>query len=253
MKKGVLVSLCILVISSHIQAETISGRVIDGLTREPLIGVTITDKAQPTIGTVTDFDGNYSIEIPNVKGTVLTFSYIGYDTEVRHLTPGINKLNLYMMQHNEVLDEVVVSVGRFEQRQTDVTVSMEVVKPQMLRAQAPTDLSATLQTLPGVDIVDKQPNIRGGGGWTYSVGSRCLVMMDGMSILNPKTGEVNWNNIPIENVGQVEHAAPGIEAGDKSQYLYRHLRQLQELLLHRFASADICGCRSQPLAPCRRL
>ena len=204
MKKGVLVSLCILVISSHIQAETISGRVIDGLTREPLIGVTITDKAQPTIGTVTDFDGNYSIEIPNVKGTVLTFSYIGYDTEVRHLTPGINKLNLYMMQHNEVLDEVVVSVGRFEQRQTDVTVSMEVVKPQMLRAQAPTDLSATLQTLPGVDIVDKQPNIRGGGGWTYSVGSRCLVMMDGMSILNPKTGEVNWNNIPIENVGQVE-------------------------------------------------
>jgi len=204
MKKGILVSLCMLVISSYIQAETITGRVIDGLTREPLIGVTITDKAQPTIGTVTDFDGNYSIEIPNVKGTVLTFSYIGYDTEVRHLTPGINKLNLYMMQHNEVLDEVVVSVGRFEQRQTDVTVSMEVVKPQMLRAQAPTDLSATLQTLPGVDIVDKQPNIRGGGGWTYSVGSRCLVMMDGMSILNPKTGEVNWNNIPIENVGQVE-------------------------------------------------
>ena len=90
------------------------------------------------------------------------------------------------------LDEVVVTAGRFEQRKTDVTVSMEVIKPEMLRSQAPTDLSATLQTLPGVEIIDKQPSIRGGGGWTYSVGSRCQVLMDEMTILNPKTGEINW-------------------------------------------------------------
>lgn len=87
---------------------------------------------------------------------------------------------------------------------TDVTVSIEVLKPEAIRQQAPTDLSSTLQTLPGVEIVDKQPSIRGGGGWTYSVGSRCQVLMDGMTILNPKTGEINWNNVPLENVAQVE-------------------------------------------------
>ena len=146
----------------------VSGIVTDFQTREPLIGVTIYDVNNPTVGTVTDIDGRYSLP------------------------------------HNEKLDEVVVTAGRFEQRKTDVTVSMEVIKPEMLRSQAPTDLSATLQTLPGVEIIDKQPSIRGGGGWTYSVGSRCQVLMDEMTILNPKTGEINWNNVPLENVAQVE-------------------------------------------------
>ena len=129
--------------------------------------------------------------------------------------------NLMMQADNEVLDEVVVTAGRFEQRMTDVTVSIEVVKPEALRSQAPTDLSATLQTLPGVEVIDKQPSIRGGGGWTYSVGSRCQVLMDGMTILNPKTGEINWNNVPLERfVGaqrcyQCPYAASGFGTGDE--------------------------------------
>ena len=182
----------------------VSGVVTDFQTREPLIGVTVCDKNDPSKGTVTDFDGHYTLLVDTKKPTMLSFSYVGYDTETRSVTSVTKVINVPLLQHNEVLDDVVVTAGRFEQRSTDVTVSMEVLKPQALRSQAPTDLSATLQTLPGVEIIDKQPSIRGGGGWTYSVGSRCQVLMDGMSILNPKTGEINWNNVPLENVGQVE-------------------------------------------------
>ena len=182
----------------------ITGIVTDLQTREPLVGVTVVDGNNPNVGTITDVDGHYAIIVDTKKPTKLCFTYVGYDPETFIVSSVTSKLNVGMLPHNELLDDVVVTAGRFEQRQTDVTVSMEVIKPQALRSQAPTDLSATLQTLPGVDIVDKQPNIRGGGGWTYSVGSRCLVLMDGMSILNPKTGEINWNNVPLENVGQVE-------------------------------------------------
>jgi outer membrane receptor protein involved in Fe transport len=182
----------------------VSGIVCDFQTREPLIGVTVYDFDNPTVGTVTDMDGTYTIELDTKKPVQLCFSYVGYDTETFIVTSVLTKLNVNLLPHNELLDDVVVTAGRFEQRQTDVTVSMEVVKPQMLRSQAPTDLSATLQTLPGVEIIDKQPSIRGGGGWTYSVGSRCQVLMDEMTILNPKTGEINWNNVPLENVAQVE-------------------------------------------------
>ena len=182
----------------------VSGVVTDFQTREPLIGVTVCDKNDPSKGTVTDFDGHYTLLVDTKKPTMLSFSYVGYDTETRSVTSVTKVINVPLLQHNEVLDDVVVTAGRFEQRSTDVTVSMEVLKPQALRSQAPTDLSSTLQTLPGVEIIDKQPSIRGGGGWTYSVGSRCQVLMDGMSILNPKTGEINWNNVPLENVGQVE-------------------------------------------------
>lgn len=202
LRKYLLLFLCALTMG--VRAEIITGTIIDAHTRELLIGVTVTVQGHPNIGTVTDIDGNYSIDVPAGNNVKLLYSYVGYDSEVRVVTPGVKHINLYMLPHNEILDEVVVSAGRFEQRQTDVTVSMEVIKPQALRTQAPTDLSATLQTLPGVEIIDKQPSIRGGGGWTYSVGSRCQVLMDEMTILNPKTGEINWNNVPLENVAQVE-------------------------------------------------
>jgi len=190
--------------SGGVHMTEVSGVVTDFQTREPLIGVTVCDKNDPSKGTVTDFDGRYTILVDTRKPTMLSFSYVGYDTETRSVNSLTKVLNVPLLTHNELLDDVVVTAGRFEQRSTDVTVSMEVLKPQALRSQAPTDLSATLQTLPGVEIIDKQPSIRGGGGWTYSVGSRCQVLMDGMSILNPKTGEINWNNVPLENVGQVE-------------------------------------------------
>ena len=196
--------LCPLMAQHTSTMTEVSGLVTDFQTREPLIGVTIYDANNPTVGTVTDADGRYSITLDTKKAVQLCFSYVGYDTETFLVTSVLTRLNVYLLPHNELLDDVVVTAGRFEQRQTDVTVSMEVIKPQMLRSQAPTDLSATLQTLPGVEIIDKQPSIRGGGGWTYSVGSRCQVLMDEMTILNPKTGEINWNNVPLENVAQVE-------------------------------------------------
>ena len=196
----VLVFLC--VVTASVYAQKLSGVITDAFTREPLIGVSILNTDNGT-GTVTDLDGHYELLITTLPAH-LQFSYVGYQTEDKVLKTIPAKYDLVLQADNEVLDEVVVTAGRFEQRMTDVTVSMEVVKPQVIRSQAPTDLSATLQTLPGVEIIDKQPSIRGGGGWTYSVGSRCQVLMDEMTILNPKTGEINWNNVPLENVAQVE-------------------------------------------------
>ena len=86
-----------------------------------------------------------------------------------------------MKESAKLLQEVVVSAGRFEQKLSDVTVSMDVIKSADIARQAPVDITTTLQTLPGIDIVDKQPSIRGGGGWTYSVGARSQILVDGMS------------------------------------------------------------------------
>jgi len=200
--KKLYIFVLLWVLVTSVNAEKIEGTVTDAFTREPLIGVTILN-LETGSGTVTDFDGKYELNITSLP-VRLQFSYVGYQTEEKVLKTLPPKYDLVLQANNEVLDEVVVTAGRFEQRMTDVTVSMELVKPEALRSQAPTDLSATLQTLPGVEVIDKQPSIRGGGGWTYSVGSRCQVLMDEMTILNPKTGEINWNNVPLENVAQVE-------------------------------------------------
>jgi len=201
MRKLYVLLACI-AICNLLSAEILSGTITDAFTREPLIGVTVLNTDNGT-GAVTDENGNYELNVTSVPAHI-RFSYVGYQTEERTLKTIPGRYNLVLQGDNEILEEVVVSAGRFEQRMTDVTVSMELLKPQAIRSQAPTDLSSSLQTLPGVEIIDKQPSIRGGGGWTYSVGSRCQVLLDEMTVLNPKTGEINWNNVPLENVAQVE-------------------------------------------------
>ena len=204
MKKELHLLLLLTTLTQILPAQILTGTITDQFTSETLIGASVVNTADNN-GTVTDFDGYYELDLTGATFPVtIEFSYIGYETEKRVISDCSKPYNLFLVAHNEVLDEVVVSVGRFEQKLTEVTVSMQVVKPEVITNAAPTDLSSTLQNLPGVDVVDKQPSIRGGAGWTYGVGSRCLVMMDGQSMLNPMTGEINWNNIPLENVAQVE-------------------------------------------------
>ncbi len=187
--------------------QTISGRVRDAETDEALIGVNVFYKEKDiTTGATTDDKGFYEIQVPN-GGTVLNFTYIGYESQLQPVVVRKGQtvtLDLRMKPQTEMMEEVVVSAGRFDQKLSEITVSMEVIKPEDIVKQNATDLSVVLNTLPGVDVTDKQPSIRGGSGWTYGVGSRSQVLVDGMSVLTPGVGEINWNTIPMENVAQVE-------------------------------------------------
>ena len=188
--------------------QMVKGHVYDAKTHEPLPGVNITYKKinGDTNGTISDADGAYEIALPD-GGIDLLFSYIGYENEQLPLIlrKGDTKTkDVYMNIKTNLLGDVVVSAGRFEQKLSDVTVSMDLLKAGDIAKQAPTDLSSTLNTMPGVDINDKQPSIRGGNGWTYGVGSRSLVLVDGMSALSSGNGVINWNIVPLENIEQVE-------------------------------------------------
>ena len=84
-------------------SRTITGKVIDD-TDEPLIGVSVL-VAGTSVGTITDFDGNYSIAVP--EGTKeLQFSYIGYSTQTVAITG--NVLNVRLQPDSQMLSDVVV-------------------------------------------------------------------------------------------------------------------------------------------------
>ena len=188
--------------------QTLKGHVYDADNNEPLAGVNITYKKinGDTNGTISDPDGAYEIALPE-GGVDLLFSYIGYENELVPLVLNrgdVKVKDIRMHIQANLLGDVVVSAGRFEQKLSDVTVSMDLLKAGDIARQAPTDLSSTLNTMPGVDINDRQPSIRGGNGWTYGVGSRSLVLIDGMNALMPGSGVINWNIVPLENIEQVE-------------------------------------------------
>ena len=203
-----LMVIALFLAAAMAQAQTINGVVYDKETSEPLPGVNIlyTDQNGKSQGLVSDLDGSYSIHVP-ASGVDFLFAYIGYENQTLHLVFAPNEVkiqDIYLEMQSTLLGEVVVSASRFEQKLSDVTVSMDLLKEAQISRQSPSDLSSSLNTLPGVDINDKQPSIRGGNGWTYGVGSRCLILVDGMNVLDPANGMVNWNTLPVENIAQVE-------------------------------------------------
>ena len=84
------------------QSKKVTGTVSD--TNGPLIGVNVMVKGT-SIGTITDVDGNYSLEVP--QNAVLIFKYVGFDSIEK--TVGNNSiLNIQMVEDSQQLDEVVV-------------------------------------------------------------------------------------------------------------------------------------------------
>lgn len=205
--KKINLFLLLICISFPSFGQTVKGYIYDQKSSEPLIGVNVSYKAKgETIGATSNIEGYYEITVPS-GGADLLFSYIGYENEMVHVLINQRETitrDIYMKISSKLLEDVVVTAGRYEQKLSELTVSMDLLKAEDLARQAPTDLSEALRNLPGVDVNDKQPSIRGGSGWTYGVGSRSQILVDGMSILSPGNGEINWNTIAMENVEQVE-------------------------------------------------
>ena len=98
---------------------------------------------------------------------------------------------------------VVVSASAIEKRIEEETVSIDIIKPYLIKNNNITNMSVAVEKVPGVKIIDEQVSIRNGAGWAYSLGSRVQVLVDGESYLSSGTQSVRWGFIPTE-VKQVE-------------------------------------------------
>lgn len=172
------------------QSTSISGTVTSSTDQQPLIGVSVLIKGTST-GTITDFDGKFSIEAN--KGQTLVFSYIGFVTE-EIVVDKQRVINLEMREDSETLDEVVV-VGYGVQKKKLVTGATVQVKGESLaKLNTNSPLQAMQGLTPGVNISstsgqpgsDMKVSIRGLG----TVGNASpLYLIDGVggdiSTLNP--------------------------------------------------------------------
>ena len=125
MKKLSLVFLLLSFILAHVNAQDLQlkGLVISGSDGEALPGVNITLKGNPSVGTVSDLDGNFSLKVPS--NALLSVSYIGYQTQ-DVAVKGQSFLKIVLQEDAEALDEVVV-VGYGIQKKSVVTASIAKV------------------------------------------------------------------------------------------------------------------------------
>lgn len=197
-KKGALaLSLSLCCVGAFAQ-KTITGTVKDA-TGEPLIGVTI--QTAKGGGTVTDYDGNFSLS--NLKvGEKLTISYVGCKTKI--VTVSNNPtMNIVLESSDKSLDEVVV-IGYGTMKRRDLTGAVASVTGDKLAQNPVSNIAEALQgQLPGVTVTsqDGRPGasmsirVRGGGSITQS--NDPLFIVDGVQVSS-------IDDIPADNIESID-------------------------------------------------
>ncbi len=188
----------------HAQDATLKGKVTDSKTGETLIGVSIV--YAPGKGTASLVDGTYSLVLPSGQQTI-TFSSVGHTTKQETITlaPGeVRVLDMKLVMAAAQLDMVVVTAGRFEQRVGEVTQSLSVLRPDIVQNKNIVNVKNALDQVPGVAVVDGDPQIRAGSGFSYGAGSRVQVLVDDIPVLSGDVGRPQWDFLPLENLEQIE-------------------------------------------------
>lgn len=122
------------------QTIKVTGKVIDN-TKEGMPGVNVQVKGG-ALGTITDVDGNYKIDVPNTK-SVLVFSFIGYETQ-EIAVGNRTAINVTLSDDTQLLDEVVV-VAYGTVRKGDLTGALTNMKPDASEAAKAISIDGLLE------------------------------------------------------------------------------------------------------------
>ncbi|MDX2003490.1 MAG: TonB-dependent receptor [Chitinophagales bacterium] len=181
----------------------IKGTVTDAKSGQSLPGVNvaITDST----GAATDADGAYLVQVAN--NYHIEFRFTGYGTQIREgfvRNGDTLRMDIKLSEQGEQLDVVVVSGSKYERKLTDESVTIEVIKGDLIKNTNSVTLSEAVDKIAGVNIYDNQATIRGGSGYAFGAGSRVLLLLDDMPLLTVDRSEIKWNLIPLEITDQVE-------------------------------------------------
>lgn len=165
----------------------IKGTVLDE-NNEPVIGASVVQKGVTSNATATDFDGNFTIRVP--QGATLRVSYVGYKTtELK----AANGMTVYMQPTTEMLNELV-AVGYGSQKKANLTGAVATVDvARTIDSRPVQDVARALQgAVPGLTITtgngginsDGSMRIRGVGSLTNGRSSAPLIVVDGVPVDN---------------------------------------------------------------------
>lgn len=195
---------------------TVSGTITDENSEETLIGANVTVKGE-LIGTVTDFDGNFSITVDLEPPFILVFSYIGYASKEVEITGSQAGLAITLAEEGILVNEIVVSASRVEERILESPVTIEKMDPIAIKQAATADYYDAIANLKGVQSTSGSLSITSinARGFGSISNTRFVQLMDGMDnaapLLNFPTGNiVGISELDIHSVELIPGAASAL-------------------------------------------
>ncbi|MDG1333348.1 MAG: TonB-dependent receptor [Crocinitomicaceae bacterium] len=178
----------------------VTGVVEDGQTKEPVFGAKIMASTGEKV--LSDIDGSYTISPASYPATLVIVAQTFVNDTI--VVEGPGELNIKMNPPLIDLKTVVVSAGRRDQDIEDISISMEIIRPELFDNKGLANLEEAIDQSPGVYAMDGQVSIRGGSGFAYGAGSRVLLLWNGMPLLSGDAGDTKWNAVPLESASQIE-------------------------------------------------
>jgi TonB-dependent starch-binding outer membrane protein SusC len=192
-----MITLLLLTLPLALAAQrTITGVVKDKSSLEPLIGANVTDRDNPSKGTITDIDGTFELNV-DANTQALRISYTGYASQEIALQ-GISRVEVFL-EAGKILSEVVV-IGYGTVKKEDVTGSLQTVDAKSFNRGAITSPQELLAgKVPGVAITtgggpDDGSSIRIRGESSLGASNDPLFVVDGIPLDN---GGVSGNRNPL--------------------------------------------------------
>lgn len=187
---------------------TITGKVIDKETRQPLAGVNV-QIVGTYLGGTTGIDGSFALKKIPLQSCTLRFSMIGYKIAqvpdiALELGATVNVPVVEMESTVIGMNPIVVTASKQQQDLSVIPHSVSVVPKIELIDRVPLRLDNALESVPGVHFIENHINIRGSSGYTRGVGSRVLLVVDEVPMMHSDNNEINWNILPVMDVEQIE-------------------------------------------------
>ncbi|MGJ8714964.1 MAG: TonB-dependent receptor [Maribacter stanieri] len=199
--------LALMIIGTFGYSQTnINGNVVDQ-NNDPIPGANIVIVGK-TIGTVTDFDGNFNLATSEVPPFKIEISSIGYTSTTENITSASQTITITLNESQTFLDEVVISASRTPERIFESPVTVERIGVSEIKNSTAADFYGGLENLKGVDVntnslTFKSVNTR---GFASFANTRFMQLVDGMDNSTPAL------NFPIGNlVGLVEPDVLSVE------------------------------------------
>lgn len=188
--------------------STIKGKVIDKETKQPLAGVNI-QILGTYLGGSTGIDGSFILKKIPLKKCTLRFSMIGYKTkqvtDIELELGSIIEIPIVQLETTVIgMNPIVVTASKQQQDLTVTPHSISVLPEVELVDRTPLRLDNALESVAGVHFIENHINIRGSSGYTRGIGSRVLLVIDEVPMMNSDNNEINWNILPVMDIEQIE-------------------------------------------------
>ena len=216
--------------------RTVTGTVVDQ-NFEPLIGAGVVVEGQPTIGTVTDFDGHYTLQVPD-GATQLRVSYIGM-ADVLVDIAGQDVINITLREDANLLEGVVVTALGIRKEAKALSYNVQEIKSaELTRVKDANFMNTLAGKVAGVQINSSSSGIGGGvkvvmrGAKSISNNNNALYVIDGIPMPSLQTGQPEdfysghgqsgdgasmLNPEDIENISVLSGAAASALYGSEAQ------------------------------------